>query len=426
MNHTLRVLRVLRGEYLSVLPCTDDTRLLSGYYAAVRPFPELLTAEFLSRPNRFVVVCRLGMRTVRAYLPNPGRLWELLFPGTTVYLARFPPSPERRLRYLAAAVERDGMPIMLHTHYTNAVAARLLSRNLVSGLEGATIVKQEHAVGNSRFDFLLRKDGRDILLEVKSCTLFHDTLAMFPDAVSARATKHLRELEALSRRGIGAAVLFVVHSPRVTHFMPEHHTDLEFCRALIRVKDRVMVRAVSVGWMRNLSLAGTVRMLAIPWSLVEREARDRGSYIIVMKLERDRTIEVGSLGRLPFRKGFYLYVGSARKNLAGRIARHQRLRKKLHWHIDYLREQAEFTAAIPIRSSEDLECALAGRLADLAGWRIPGFGCSDCSCPSHLFGMAGDPFRSREFIAALLDFRMGRLEREIRDIDADDPGAHSE
>jgi sugar fermentation stimulation protein A len=376
-------------------------------------FRNFLQGTFIARPNRFVVQCLVNGRKARAYLPNPGRLWELFFPGVKLYLVPVSPSAERKLKYLVAAVERDGMPVMLHTHANNLVARKLINEGRVPGLEGAEIIQQEYRVGSSRFDFLLRKDGRDTLLEVKSCTLFNGTLAMFPDAVSARATKHLLELEELSRKGFGTAVLFVVHSPRARYFMPEHHTDLAFCRALLQVKDRVMVKAVSVEWKQDLSLGTVTREMTIPWDLVEREPHDRGSYIVVLRLPRDRRITVGGLGELKFRRGYYLYAGSAMKNLTQRLARHQRLIKNHHWHIDYLREHAEYIAGIPIRTSADIECEIAGALSGIAEWQVPGFGCSDCGCPTHLVGMAEDPFLKRPFSDLLLRFRMGLLKEEL-------------
>ncbi len=377
------------------------------------PFRTFLRAFFIARPNRFVVQCLVQGRKVRAYLPNPGRLWELFFPGVKLYVAPIPPSVDRKLPYLVAAVERDSLPVMLHTHYNNLVARTLIEGNRVPGLEGAEIVKAEHRVGHSRFDFLLRKDGRDVMLEVKSCTLFNRTLAMFPDAVSARATKHILELAELSSTGMSAAVLFIVHSPKVRYFMPEHHTDLAFSRALFAVKDQVLVKAVAVGWNSDLTLGEQTRELIIPWDLVEREAHDRGNYIIVLKLTRGRRLTIGGLGAVKFRKGYYLYVGSAVKDLSQRIARHQRLTKKKHWHIDYLREHAQFHAALPIRTSAELECVIAGSLGTIADWRVPAFGSSDCSCETHLFGMREDPLHTRSFIDMLLHFRMGLLEEEL-------------
>lgn len=376
-------------------------------------FQNTVKAVFRSRPNRFVVECGLKNRLIRAYLPNPGRLRELFFPGAELYLTRFPPSSERRLKYMVVAVERDGAPVMLHTHVNNLVARRLIEEGRVPGLEGAEIVKPEHTVGHSRFDFLLRKGGREIILEVKSCTLFSRTLAMFPDAITARGTKHLLELAELSRKGTAAAVLFIVHSPKVRYFMPEHHTDLEFSRTLLAVKDRVMIKALSVGWNRDLSLGSAVRELVIPWDMVERESHDRGSYILILRLARDRRIKVNGLGEVLFRKGFYLYAGSAKASLTRRIEQHRRERKNLLGYIDFLRAHAEFRAALPVRASVDLECAIADALGKIAQRRIPGFGSSDCSCGGHLFGMDDDPVHSPAFISTLLHFRMGRLEEEL-------------
>jgi sugar fermentation stimulation protein A len=302
---------------------------------------------------------------------------------------------------------------MLHTHYNNTVARYLIEQNRVPGLEGSAITKAEHTVGHSRFDFLLRKGNRDILLEVKSCTLFNDTLAMFPDAVTARGTKHLLELAALSRKGMDAAVLFIVHAPNVQYFMPEHHTDLVFSQTLLSVRGRVMVKAVSVGWNDDLTIGNDVRELIIPWDVVRRESHDSGSYIIVLRLEQDRRISVGSIGDIKFRKGYYLYVGSAKKDLTRRINRHRSERKNLFWHIDYLREHANFHAALPIRASVDLECQIAASMSTIADWHIDDFGSSDCSCETHLFGMKDDPVHSPEFIKRLLYFRMGRLEEKL-------------
>ena len=315
---------------------------------------------------------------------------------------------------MAVAVERNGIPVMLHTHYNNTVARGLIEQNHVPGLEDATIMKAEHAIGHSRFDFLLRKGSRDILLEVKSCTLFNDTLAMFPDAVTARGTKHLLELASLSRKGMDAAVLFIVHAPDVQYFMPEHHTDLEFSQTLLSIRDRVMVKAVSVGWNNDLTIGNDVRELTIPWDMVRRESHDSGSYIVILQLARDRRIPVGGIGNIKFRKGFYFYVGSAKKNLTQRINRHRSERKKLFWHIDYLREHAGFHAALPIRTSAGLECEIAASMSTMADWQVDDFGSSDCSCETHLFGMKDDPVHSPEFIRRLLYFRMGRLEEELR------------
>jgi len=375
-------------------------------------FPEIHKGAFLDRPNRFIVNCRIDKKAVRAYLPNPGRLWELFFPGTVLYLVKHDESCEGSTDYTVVAVERNGVPIMLHTHVNNLVAQRLIEQGRIPGLEGATIIRREVTIGRSRFDFLVNRDGEEIVVEIKSCTLVGNRIAMFPDAVTARGTRHLLELAGLAEKGLKAAVVFLVHWPRAEYFMPEHHTDLEFSRTLLSIKDSVMVKAVSVEWKPGL-LLGATRDLVIPWDLVAKEARDSGSYIVILRLKRDRRLLIGGLGEIKFRKGYYLYVGSAKTNLTKRIERHKRPIKNYRWHIDYLRAGADFHAVLPIRSSDDLECEIACALGKLADWRVPGFGSSDCDCGTHLFGMNEDPVHTRSFIELLLYFRMDRLEKYL-------------
>jgi sugar fermentation stimulation protein A len=369
-------------------------------------FDHIVQARFLSRPNRFLIRCKRNGRTISAYLPNPGRLQELLLPGREVYLTREENSENRKTHFTVVAVDRDGHPIMLHTHRTNEVARYLLQEEKIPGLEEAKIVKSEVRMGRNRFDFLLKEGNKDILLEVKSCTLVGKKVAMFPDAVTERGARHLQELAKFSDEGMETAILFIVHWPFAEVFMPDYHTDLTFSRTLLRVRNRVKVIPVSVSWSHDLSLSPSVKLLQIPWDYIEEEARDRGSYLLILELKRNRNIPVGKLGRMPFRKGFYVYVGSAMANLSKRIVRHRHLRKRHHWHIDELRAAAEFHSVLAIRSSTRLECHIAKALSRTAEWDIPWFGCTDCGCDTHLFGMSIDPLHSEDFHKLLQYFRM--------------------
>ncbi len=364
-------------------------------------------ADFLMRPNRFTLVCRLKGHTVKAFLPNPGRLWELLLPGAVVYLEKA--GQENILPYTAVAIERDGHPVMVHTHRTNDLVDHLLRKGLIPGLERAEVVKREARHGRSRFDFLLKRGKEEVFLEVKSCTLFGQRVAMFPDAVTARGKRHVEELARLAEEGKSGAVLFLICWPKAQFFLPDYHTDLEFSRALLAARDRISIVPLALELRKDLSLTSRVRTLEIPWHLAEREVEDRGSYILILRLPAGKNIDVGKLGKVEFKAGYYLYAGSAWKNLTRRLQRHRRERKNLFWHVDYLRAEAEFHWALPIRASEDLECKLASALRGVADWEVPRFGSSDCSCPSHLFGMSHDPLHSPPFISLLQYFRMDRL-----------------
>ncbi len=374
----------------------------------LRLFSRTLKASFLGRPNRFLIKCRRRGQTLSAFLPNPGRLQELLLPGRIVHLVREEKSPNRKTRYTAVAVERGSHPIMLHTHRTNEVARYLLQKRKIPGLENVRIVKSEIQVGRSRFDFLLSEGDKDVLLEVKSCTLVGEKVAMFPDAVTERGARHLRELAEISKDGVRTVVLFIVHWPFAEIFMPDYHTDLNFSQTLLQVRDRVEVIPVSVHWEKDLSLSPNIKVLKKPWETIEKEARDQGNYLLILNLKRIRKINVGKLGEVHFRKGFYIYVGSAMANLSKRMQRHRHLRKQHHWHIDELRSAAEFHSVLGIRSSDRLECEIAKALSGVAEWSVPGFGSTDCLCDTHLFGMSRDPLLSEDFHKLLQYFRMDR------------------
>ncbi len=376
----------------------------------LRLFEGIQVANLRDRPNRFLVRCERGGRVIRAFLPNPGRLAELLVPGRRIYLVEENGVKLRKTQYTAVAVEREGLPVMLHTHRTNDVARHLLQHGKVPGLEGARIKASEIKAGRSRFDFLLERGAKRILLEVKSCTLFGKSVAMFPDAVTERGARHLRELASLANSRTLGAVLFVVHWPHASVFMPDYHTDPAFSHTLLAVRHRIQIIPISVHWRSDLSLDGDPRLLEIPWEYVEAESKDRGTYLLVLYLGRKRRLSIGRLGMLHFPRGFYVYVGSAMRGLQGRIERHRRMSKRPHWHIDTLRAVSELRSGLPIRSATRLECDIASALAKIGAWKIPDFGSTDCACGTHLFGFPDDPFYRSDFHDILQHFRMDRFE----------------
>ncbi|MDY6953202.1 MAG: DNA/RNA nuclease SfsA [Thermodesulfobacteriota bacterium] len=372
----------------------------------------ILKGRFLSRPNRFLVRCVAdGQGEIDAHLPNPGRLWELLLPGAILYLQRTNDAIKarvapRKTKYTALAVERDGCPVFLHTHATNRVAQYLIEEKLIPPLKKARIIQAEVPVGRSRFDFLLHEKGRDLYMEVKSCTLFGNKVAMFPDAVTERGKRHLLELAEMARKGIPTVVLFLVHSPRVKCFMPDYHTDFGFSTTMLKVREKVRIVPVAIGWKKDLTLQKGIKVLDVPWEYLKQEVKDRGSYLLLLRLEKKRTIMVGQLKKLQFSKGYYIYVGSAMGNLSARMARHRRKDKSRHWHIDYLTEKAEGVTPIPVRSSQRLECDMAKALSAIMESGPAGFGSSDCKCPTHLFWSPENPLHTETFHRMLQSFRM--------------------
>jgi sugar fermentation stimulation protein A len=361
---------------------------------------EVVKGRFLERLNRFVVSCMVGGKREFAYLPNPGRLLEILLPDTPVYL--LPQRNKSRYRFVVYGAEKSGKVVMLHTHHTNRVVEWLIGEGLIPELRNYRIQRKEVACGRSRFDFLLSDYQGELLLEVKSCTLFHRGIAMFPDAPTERGKRHIMHL-AESGRG---AVLFVIHDPDARVFVPDYHTDPEFASTLYSLRKEIKILAVSLGWTEELELKGQVRPVNIGLELIGKELVDSGYYAVVLELESERVIEIGSLGRINFPMGHYVYIGSARGMLTKRINRHLLSRKRMHWHIDYLRRYARLTHTFPIRASVSRECELANAISRVSDWQISGFGSSDCGCNSHLFGFKEAPVHNRAFINSIMDFRV--------------------
>ena len=110
----------------------------------------------------------------------------------------------------------------------------------------------------------------------------------------------------------------------------------------------------------------------------------KGSYVILIRLPKAETITIGSLSDVYFPRGYYAYAGSALSGVKSRLNRHFSRNKKLHWHIDYLLQKASITDIIIGESEGRVECAMAQALSAQFN-SIPGFGSSDCHCPSHLF-----------------------------------------
>lgn len=375
-------------------------------------YSEIKEAHFRGRLNRFVISCEVDGEEKLAHLPNSGITWELLFPETLLYLVPVA-KKDRKTEFKVIGIERDGMPVLLDTRHNNTVAEMLIARQQIPQLADWRVLKREVLFGHSRFDLLLGRGEERFILEIKSCTLFSKRIAMFPDVVTEQGRKHMEELAHLSGQGYRVGVLFLIHWQQAEYFVPDYHTDLEFGKTFFRLRSRVQFMAVALRWGWDFSMPDRVWPVTIPWKLIDRELNDSGCYIFIARLPEEQAITIGSKGSIVFKKGYYLYVGSAKKSLSKRLERHRRKRKRFHWHIDYLRTFCEPHEAIAIRTTADLEHELAGAISAIADWQIFGFGCSDCSCTSHLFGMQEDPLHSPRFIKVLQYFRMDRLEVEL-------------
>jgi sugar fermentation stimulation protein A len=197
-------------------------------------FPQALVAgRFLRRLNRFAALVEVEGRRERVHVRNSGRLRELLSPGRFVLLEPAG-NPNRKTAFTLALVRLPSGYVSADAHLPNALVAEALRRQGIPGFRGYQILRREPVMGRNRADFLLLCGGRECFLEVKSVTLVKQGVALFPDAPTVRGRTHLEHLIAARRRGLGAAILFVVQRTDATAFAPNRDADPDFDEALRR------------------------------------------------------------------------------------------------------------------------------------------------------------------------------------------------
>lgn len=228
---------------------------------------EKFSGTFISRPNRFLALVRISGMEVPCYLPDPGRLKELLFPGAEAVVRKpedrepSPPSAEisiqrrdrsemrrgegkhRKTEYdmLAAVIGTNGIQrklVSVDTRLPNKLVHEALLNNSLREFEGYSKLTPEFRYGSSRLDFLLEKgNGTETgkcYLEVKSCSLVVKGVALFPDAPTERGSRHLRELmNAKSEsRNYRACIMFIIQRDDARSLRPNEKTDLKFAQTL--------------------------------------------------------------------------------------------------------------------------------------------------------------------------------------------------
>jgi len=198
------------------------------------PFPYTLEpAEFVKRPNRFLAHLRKDGKIIKAHVPDPGRLKELLIPNARV-MVRHNPGPQRKTDWTLTLVRKDSVWVCVNTTIPNTFVGKLLLNQHLPEFEEFTEVKAEVTHGNSRFDFRMKNHRSSYWLEVKSVSLVHQKVGLFPDAPTTRGTRHLKHLSLIKKEGSRAGVLFMVQRSDAEKFAPNWITDPDFSEALVK------------------------------------------------------------------------------------------------------------------------------------------------------------------------------------------------
>lgn len=195
----------------------------------------------MRRYKRFLAdVTLAGGREVTASCPNTGSMMGCCEPGSRVWLSESD-SPTRKYRHTWEMVEvrrAGGAPVIvgINTGLPNRLVAEAVASGVIAELSGYATIRREVAFGEerSRVDLLLEGPGREACyVEVKNVTAaVRDGVALFPDAVSERGAKHLRELMRLKERGLRPVQVYCVQRGDVQEVRPADEIDPAYGRTL--------------------------------------------------------------------------------------------------------------------------------------------------------------------------------------------------
>ncbi len=203
----------------------------------------LIEGVFLKRYKRFFADVEIPVelpgktstekRVEVAHVANTGSLKSVNNPGSRCLVS--PASnPERKLRYSLEAIQApSGAWVGVNTSLPNQLvreafeAQRIAHWKMFDGFQGEVKINKE-----TRLDALLTRGEKKHYVEVKNVTLAEGTAALFPDAVTERGQKHLRELMSLVQQGHSAEIFFTVQRSDCLEFRPADQIDADYGKLL--------------------------------------------------------------------------------------------------------------------------------------------------------------------------------------------------
>lgn len=230
--------------------------------------PPLIPATLVRRYKRFLADVTLDDRSgLTAHCPNTGSMLGCQDPGSRVWLSRVD-NPKRKYAHTWELVETAGGALVgINTGRSNRLVREAMESGTIRELTGYGRARAEVRYGaeGSRADFLLEDgdDHRPCYVEVKNVTAaVNEGVAVFPDAVSVRGTRHLRELEKVVATDSARAVLcFCVQRGDVAEVRPADDIDPDYGQTL----RRAMAAGVEViAYRANVGVEGIQLVERIP------------------------------------------------------------------------------------------------------------------------------------------------------------------
>ena len=171
----------------------------------------LLQGALIKRYKRFFVDIKYKNKIITAHCPNSGSMMGLLEKGNNVWFSKSN-NPNRKLKYTLEIIEIEKKMVGINTLLTNKIVLEALNNKKINTLIEFNNIKTEVKFSDTtRFDFLILNDNAKCFLEVKNVTLVREKkVAEFPDAITSRGTKHLKELINAKKKGFQSYILYLI------------------------------------------------------------------------------------------------------------------------------------------------------------------------------------------------------------------------
>ena len=197
-------------------------------------WPELIPGRLIKRYKRFLADVELADgAVVTAHCPNSGRMTACSEPGRPVYLS-WHDNPRRKLKYTWEIIQMPDSLVGVNTLVPNRLVKASIENGMVAELVDYEEIRPEVQTSKgSRLDLLLTDShGAKCFVEIKNCTLVDEGVACFPDAVTQRGHKHLKELERLTAEGNRCVMFYCIQRMDAEYFRPADQIDAKYGEAL--------------------------------------------------------------------------------------------------------------------------------------------------------------------------------------------------
>ena len=193
----------------------------------------LVTGALIKRYKRFLAdICLDTGEEITAHVPNTGSMLSTKDPGSPVAVSHHD-NPKRKLKWTLELVQSSGTWVGVNTSFSNRIVETAISKGQISELNSYDNIRREVKYGaGSRIDLLLESPKNKCYVEVKNVTYRNGDGAFFPDAVTARGAKHLRELMDMVKEGHQAVMFFLVNRDDCDFISPAADIDPEYTRTL--------------------------------------------------------------------------------------------------------------------------------------------------------------------------------------------------